>query len=203
MWWAVKQLCAPLRYLRISQGDGLFKSKLTYDLIIPLILAATSTGAIWALSASLGMFSETGLVPGILNLLNLMIAFFIAALAAVATFDKPSLDEGMKGDPAVLTLRTSKGATRLHMLTNRQFICYVFGYLSFSSIMLIAALYIGRQIGPSLMVYAEMLSPELMGYGRLFLIFLLFLAIWNIFVTMLIGIYFLCDRLQFLDESDV
>jgi len=202
MLWAVKQLCAPMRYLRISQGNGLFKSKLTYDLVIPVGLAAVSTSLTWYLSATLGMFSTSGLVPGLINLLNLMIAFFIAALAAVATFDKPSLDEDMKGDPAVLTLRTAKGEKRLHKLTNRQFICYIFGYLSFASIMLIAALYIARQVGPLVLERVSLIPPAI-AYGRLAIAFLLFLAIWQIFVTMLLGIYFLCDRLQFLDDIDV
>jgi hypothetical protein len=133
-----------MRYLRITQGHGLLKSKMTYDVVIPTALAVASTAVIWRLSASLGMFADAGLVPGVISLLNLMIAFFIAALAAVATFDKPSLDEGMKGEPAILKVRTSKGIERLHKLTNRQFICYIFGYLSFASIMLIAALYMAR-----------------------------------------------------------
>jgi len=202
MLWAFKQLGAPMRYLRITQGGGLFQSKLTYDLVIPVMLAAASTAITWYLSASLGMFANSGLVPGIINLLNLMIAFFIAALAAVATFDKPSLDENMKGDPAYLSLRTSKGDVRLHKLTNRQFICYIFGYLSFSSIMFIVSLYIVRQVGLPVIERLH-LATSVIVYLRLAVVFFVFFAIWQIFVTMLLGIYFLCDRLQFLDETDL
>ena len=202
MFWTVKQLFSPLRYLMISQGSGLFKSKITYDFTIPLFLAVLSTCITWYLSSSLGMFSDSGLIPGVINLLNLMIAFFIAALAAVATFDRPSLDDSMKGDPAFINLRTSKGGRRLHKLSNRQFICYLFGYLSFASIMLIAGLYILRLVGPSVLERVN-LTPDYLRYGRLVVVFLLFFVIWQIFVAMLLGIYFLCDRLQFLDEKDV
>jgi hypothetical protein len=202
MIWAVRQLCSPLRYLRIEQGSGLFTSKLTYDAIIPAILSAVSTAATYRLGASIGLFASTGLVPGVLDLLNLMIAFFIAALAAVATFDKPSLDEPMKGDPAVLRLTSSNGSKKYHKLTNRQFICYVFGYLSFASIMLIAVLYITRQIGPSILARYHFELWAVVS-GKLVGTFALFLAIWQIFITTLLGIYFLCDRLQFIDDPEL
>jgi len=202
MIWAVRQLCAPLRYLRIEQGSGLFRSKLSYDLVLPALLAASSTAVTYRLGAQLGLFATAGLIPGIIDLLNLMIAFFIAALAAVATFDKPSLDEAMKGEPAILKLRSARGGTRLHPLTNRQFICYLFGYLSFASIILIAALYIARQIGPSL-IGAYPLLPWAKLTIKLLGTFLLFMVLWQIFVTTLLGIYFLCDRLQFIEDDDV
>ena len=147
MKWVVRQLGAPMRYLRIVQGGGLFSSKATYDLVLPAIIGLLATAAVWRFSFSLGLYAADGFIPGIINLLNLLIAFFIAALAAVATFDRPGLDDPLKGEPATMKRRDKKGVVRDHILTHRQFICYLFGYLAFSSIMLLLILYGFRLVG--------------------------------------------------------
>ena len=103
-----------MRYLGIAQGAGLFTSKATYDFVVPAAVSLLSTAAVWWLSLSLGLYAPDGLIPGIINLLNLLIAFFIAALAAVATFDRPGLDDKMKGEPATMKRKDSKGVVRDH-----------------------------------------------------------------------------------------
>lgn len=208
MMWAIRQLGAPLRYLRIMQGDGWFTSKATYDYVFPALLALTATASVWYFSFSLGLYAQEGFIPGIINLLNLLIAFFIAALAAVATFDRPGLDDRLKGEPATMKRRTSKGGDRDHVLTHRQFICYLFGYLSFSSIVLLLALYGFRLIGPftsapmDLNVAIGGLTLDLKQIFRMFGTFFFFLLFFQIIINMLLGVYFLCDRLQFLDDPN-
>lgn len=204
MKWALRQLCAPTRYLLIRQGHGWFSSKFTYDVVIPASFAFLATAAVWQSNASLGFFAETGFVPGIINLLNLLIAFFIAALAAVATFNRPGLDEPLKGEPAIMERRASDGVVRATILSHRQFICYLFGYLSFISIMLLLTLYAIRLFGNEVLVELR-LTPD----GGLTCVhevvkavasFVFFLVFTQVVVTMLLGIYFLTDRFQFLDD---
>ena len=206
MMWAVRQLCAPLRYLVIRQGHGWFSSKLTYDVSIPVAFALVTTAAVWHFEIALGFFSESGFVPGIINLLNLLIAFFIAALAAVATFNRAGLDDPLKGEPATMKRRTSDGVIREKILTHRQFICYLFGYLSFVSIMILLALYAIRLMGGGA---APELDCKIAAGGivipvrQLFRVigsFIFFVVFGQIIVTMLLGIYFLADRFQFLDD---
>jgi hypothetical protein len=206
MKWAVRQLCAPLRYLLIKQGHGWFSSKTSYDVVLPMIFAAFAALAVWKLDAALGFFSQSGFVPGIINLLNLLIAFFIAALAAVATFNRAGLDDPLKGEPATMRRMASDGVTREKILTHRQFICYLFGYLSFISITLLLTLYAIRLIGeeaapaPDFMLdvgsIAIPVREILRGVGSFFFFF----VFGQIIVTMLLGIYFLADRFQFLDD---
>lgn len=123
MKWAARQLCAPMRYLRIKQGDGWLSSKITYDAVIPASFALVATLATWYFDIALGFFSDSGFVPGIINLLNLLIAFFIAALAAVATFNRAGLDDPMKGEPATMKRRSSDGVIReKYSLTDSSFV---------------------------------------------------------------------------------
>lgn len=208
MKWALRQLAAPVRYLGISQGSGWLTSKLTYDWVIPLTFSTMATLAVSYFRFSLGLFSDTGFISGVINLLNLLIAFFIAALAAVATFDRKGLDDAMKGEPAIMRRRDSKGIVRDRILTHRQFICYLFGYLSFCSIMLLLALYAIRLAGKRAVAAVDwelavgnlmLMSSDIL---KIFGSFIFFLTFSQIVIAMLLGIYFLADRLQFLDDPN-
>lgn len=206
--WTVRQLGAPVRYLRIAQGSGLFTSKATYDFVLPLVLAALATTAVRWFSITLGLYAADGLIPGVIDLLNLLIAFFIAALAAVATFDRPGLDDKMKGEPALMRRRDSKGVIRDCALTHRQFICYLFGYLSFSSIMLLLGLYMLRLIGTDVAAALDLtltigtIHVDTKALFKTAAVFAFFFVFAQIVVAMLLGIYFLTDRLQFLDDPN-
>jgi hypothetical protein len=202
MLWAVRQLCAPLRYLTISQGSGLFTSKLTYDFVLPAFVGVMAGAIVWKLSLPLGFFASQGLIPDVINLLNLLIAFFIAALAAVATFDRPGLDESMKGEPAILRRRNKRGVMVDKVLSHRQFVCYLFGFLSFASLMTLLGLYIIRifkaELGELIQQYGWFATV-----GKPVAAALFFFILSQLTITMLLGVYFLCDRLQFLDDKSV
>lgn len=104
--------------------------------------------------------------------------------------------------------RNSKGVVKDAILTHRQFICYLFGYLSFNSIMMLLALYTIRLIGPDAVqalnfeVTAGQVSIALRPIARLIGSAVFFLLFGQIVVTMLLGIYFLADRFQFLDDPE-
>jgi hypothetical protein len=175
--------------------------------VLPAILATICAAAVLYFSLPLRLYSETGLIPGVINLLNLLIAFFIAALAAVATFDRPGLDDPLKGEPATMKRKKKSGVIVDHILTHRQFVCYLFGFLSFASVSLLIGLYGFRLVGPPQwldgdlsisLVQAELhLKPVIKAVG----IWIFFFVLSQIVITTLLGIYFLCDRLQFLDDQ--
>ncbi|WP_459663682.1 hypothetical protein [Novosphingobium sp. 11B] len=191
-----------MRYLTISQGSGLFSSKITYDFVLPFVVALPVTIFVQRMHVSLGLFADSGLVPNVINLLNLLIAFFIAALAAVATFDRVGLDDHLKGEPAILRRKNNRSTIVEHVLTHRQFVCYLFGYLSFTSIILLFGLYVARMFGDQLREILEIsafLRIAMKSVGG----FAFFFLLAQLAVTMLLGIYFLCDRLQFMDDTTV
>lgn len=202
MRWAVRQLCSPVRYLMITQGEGLLSSKRTYDFVLPVVVGAIMAILSDRLTLKLGLFSEQGLVPNVISLLNLLIAFFIAALAAVATFDRKGLDDPLKGEPAILCRRNKRNVYVDHILTHRQFVCYLFGYLSFASIVFLLTLYGVRMFGDHIKVLVAQAGDFTSALNALG-VFLFFALLAQLVITMLLGIYFLTDRLQFLDDSTV
>lgn len=69
------------------------------------------------------------------QLLMILPGFYIAALAAIATFSSPTMDQGLDGGEARLK-RREHGADIERKLTRRRFLCLLFGYLSFLSLVL-------------------------------------------------------------------
>jgi hypothetical protein len=96
-------------------------SKLVYDYWLPLTLGTVATIAAVFGGVRVNIFGEYGTVHGMNQLLQILVGFYVAALAAVATFNGPSMDEYTAGTP--LCLGTEQ-------LTRRRFISLLFGHLA-------------------------------------------------------------------------
>jgi Trk-type K+ transport system membrane component len=95
----------------------------------------------WCLPVTPTTLGEAGFLKGVRDLIALFAAFFVVALAAVATFSRESLDLPMEG-----TTPTLDGKE----LSRRQFVCYLFGYLAVLSFALFLAAVLAQIITPSL-----------------------------------------------------
>jgi hypothetical protein len=204
MIWAIRQLATPFRYLRIRYGHGAFRSKFVYDWILPIILAMISVCLSLTYAEHAKLFSEHSMIGAFNKLLEILVAFYIVALAAVATFDRGgALDTPMKGEPATVMLTYASLGKINKELTRRQFVCYLFGYLSTFSLLVYVTVITCNQVEHSI---AE-LCYRLLGIGAYYLkavvMFVFMVALWQIVVTTLLGIYFVSDRLQFMDDPEL
>lgn len=200
MIWACRQLMTPLRYLRIRQGVSLFKSKAVYDWFLPLLVAIPATYV--GYKYSIGIFSEKGVIGGFQRLLEILIPFYIAALAAVATFQRDGLDDALKGHPATLSIRHAHGDWVEHVLTRRQFICYLFGYLAFLSLCLFVAILFLNLISQKSGVAAHELFGAYLQFAKVAMIYVFMVPIWQMIITTLLGVYFMSERLMVMTELD-
>jgi len=112
------RLLAPLRYLRIHNVE-----KARYDYIYPFL----TTGVLWigylVMDPKPAVFGDGGLLHYTRDLLVMGVPFMVGALAAVAMgAPGPSLDKRTTGAELILD-----GS----VLTLRQFVCYLLGYLCF------------------------------------------------------------------------
>src|SRR5580698_6252766 len=105
IFWAFRQLLVPVNYLRIKHGETVLQSKAVYDFVLPAILTAVTVGICLWVGAPLAVESHTELAKHLLDLLALMVVFYMAALAAVATFDRAGIDDTFKGLNAILMVR--------------------------------------------------------------------------------------------------
>jgi branched-subunit amino acid transport protein len=176
---AWKRLLAPLKYLAIRHGI-----KPRFDWAWPGILTVMTMFIFWVLPKRPGLLADGGILQSVRDLIALLAAFFVAALAAVATFARETLDQPMEG-----TTPTLYGKD----LTRRQFISYLFGYLSFIAFALFFCIVAAQIISPSLWVW---LSPSQMWWCKAITGTLFVFMFWNMTVTTLLGIYFLIERVH-------
>ena len=205
MLWVFKQLCAPCNYLRIRHGTSLLASKAVYDFVLPALLTGLTVAVTLALDMRLSVFHNDKFFASLSGLLSILIGFYMAALAAVATFDRAGIDNRLAGTDAKLRVRDPDGgAPKDKLLSYRQFISYLFGYASFLSFVIYACLLLlGSAWGRLESVLAgnprlAEVMPNVLDPASFVVIFFF---LWQLFVTSLLGIYFLSERIQELHEK--
>lgn len=147
-----------------------------------------------ALVGAGGLFEKAGLA------FTLLPGFFISALAAVATFNRAEMDETMPEPAPKVTVRHRGNPIKIE-LTRRMFLSYLFSYLSMMSFCLFFAVNALGILGDNVDYWVACLP---WANWREFLtlsidniavaVFVYFCA--SVVVTMLHGIYFLCERIH-------
>lgn len=183
------KLFSPLSYLRIRHEE-----KRWYDYRIPALLATLVAFAYYFSSNKIPLIGSNGLLLHVNGLLQVLIGFYIAALAAVSTFTNSSIDEVMAGEPPTL-YEKFRGQKIQVELTRRRFVCYLFGYLALVSFVQFCIGLICILIGKSLGTWvASFTSVELLFWFKTAFIFGYSLILFNIITTTLLGLYFLSVR---------
>ncbi len=200
MYWAFKQLLVPAKYLKIRHGDKLLKSKKVYDWILPIAASGIICAVFYSLDMSFSIFDQPELPKRLIDLLVLMIVFYMAALAAVSTFDRKGIDEPLRGDDALIWSQDPESGDYYDKkLTYREFISYLFGYLSFLSLCMYVFIVAMSVIWPEVekcfrsnatisWVITDIFDP--------IIFFLVFGVVSQLVITSMLGIYFLTERIQ-------
>lgn len=178
------KLLTALSFLRLQSPD-----LRQYQWAIPAAMTAVALLGFYMLPAKPSLFTEKGLVNTVNGLLNTLIGFYIAALAAVATFSNPSLDQLMKGrTPTIMNYR--QGEVSEEQLTRRRFLVILFGYCAFLSILLFSLGVCSLLVAPS---FAEVAWVSVIKFVWLLVYF--FMAS-SLFVVTLVGLHYLIDRMH-------
>lgn len=121
----------------------------------------------------------------------LMPEFYLLDLIAVAwAINTPAMDKPFEGCKATLTSRESE--TERRILSRRRFLCLLFGYLSFVSLLLLLA-------NMALMTVAQggwFTSPLQVFFAGIYGFFFL-----QLFALTMLALFYLCDRLHWKEES--
>ncbi|MCV6588313.1 MAG: hypothetical protein OIF57_04675 [Marinobacterium sp.] len=174
------QLTRPLSYLLIKHDD-----KWLYDWLIPLLLTA---GTLWLSVEFIPMhalINKGGLISDITGFVANLPGFFIAALAAVATFNKNDIDQLMDNPPKISVMH--HGKSLMVDMTRRRFLCVLFAYLTATSIMivLLTKLFLAVELTTEYKVYFNWA-----GVG------FYFFMLWQMVIATILGLYYLGERLH-------
>ncbi|MDD5759351.1 MAG: hypothetical protein PHI06_09730 [Desulfobulbaceae bacterium] len=185
----LSRLFRPLDYVRIKHPH-----KVYYDLYFPLILASFFTLLFAYLPVQTQIIGKDGLVRIITDILQILSGFYIASLAAIATFNKAGMDDLMEGEPPTLEV-LYHGKTMTDKLTRRRFLCLLFGYLSLLSLFLY---FLGAVSALLSANFKYLFGHQLWWLAKAkwtFVWMYLFLTS-NLIITTLLGLFYMVDRIH-------
>ena len=181
----ILRLFSPLKYLKIYH-----EAKYIYDFVLPILLAIISTVILFLIPNKPPFFGINGIVTYVSDILKYLSPFYIAALAATATFNSPSIDSEFEGNKPYLIIKV-KGKKIRENLNRRQFLCLAFGYLALSNLIMYFVGYISWIV--AINIHESWLNC---GAIKFFFSFLYLSAFFNILTTTMLGLSYLSERLH-------
>lgn len=182
----LKVLFSPLSYLRIRH-----EAKRWADWVYPLVFAVASTFIVIRYGSPGFVAGEDGLLSKILIVCSVLPGFYIASLAAIATFNRPDIDELMPPPTPEITQKIG-GKKNDIPLTRRRFLSHLFAFLCFESLAIMVVCVFASLVGPNV---ADLLIEEFYNYLKTGFVFLVLLLFWQMLCGTLLGLYYFGDRL--------
>lgn len=176
------KIFVPLNYLRIHHPQ-----KRRVDIYLPVIFSSLTCVIFYYLPKPIILLGETGLISSLTGFLQMLSGFYITALAAIATFPNKNIDEPTDGVPLSLDG---------HVLTRRQFLSYMFGFLAFTSFILVLVCKIILGAESNIIYLLSSIPKECILWIRLFILFVYLLAFNSILFTTLFGLYYLTEKIH-------
>lgn len=167
---------------------------------VPLFFAAIFTIVFWFMPVRPSLTGDGSLSRHMITVFAILPGFFIAALAAVATFNRPEMDEVMPDPAPELKLRTGEHESYFP-LTSRMFMTHLFSYLTSVSFFAVFLFVFADLSAPSVS-YVVSKVADVYWRGVIFeALSLAYFAVvfWlasKIILTTLIGLYFLAERIH-------
>lgn len=190
----IYHLFRPFSYLGIA-----YPRKWRLDWLIPLLLSIVSAGAL-AILATVAPFSilgDTGLLAKLVSLLQTLPGFYIAALAAIATFNRIDIDRPMPAPSPQINI-VVRGKKVPIDLTRRRFLCVLLAFLTAESLLLLVSAVFSQTIAPAFRVLVPEKWHFACLYGALFVYLILF---WQMMVVTFVGLFYLGDRIHQPDDA--
>jgi hypothetical protein len=138
------------------------------------------------------LYTDGGMIAKILGFVQVLPGFYIAALAAIATFNKIDIDKTMPAPAPKIDIMV-QGRSVVIELTRRRFLCSMFAFLTAESLIIIVLAIFSQSIYVPLkaIIYS---SLQIWTSGLFILMF--FLLFWQMIITSFWGLFYLGDRLH-------
>ncbi|WP_263081016.1 hypothetical protein [Endozoicomonas sp. Mp262] len=193
----IYQLTRPFAYLQIKHED-----KWLYDWAIPCIFTCLSLAFLFFLSGLEQVVGDNGLLSSILGFTGNLPGFFIAALAAIATFNRKDIDQLVSGKKAEVKILNSNQFINIQ-LTRRRLLCLLFAFLTTESLLINLYGHFGLAVTlnsePQLTTIAIGDQSINMNLGAVaswgYVTFFMFM-LWQMITSTMFGLYYLGDKLH-------
>lgn len=182
------QILRPFSYLAIRHASRL---PFYVNWVVPFIVAIFLVSLFsWGVRAD--FFSGNGLLSKLLGFLQSLPGFYIAALAAISTFNNPDMLKPMPGDTPTMKVLYG-GGLEVVRLTRRRFLSAMFAYLTALSIFLTLAAIFGLGIAQPIKDLLPATVHEIVRFlaGSVF-----FLFVGQMVCVTLWGLFYLGERIH-------
>lgn len=189
------RLTSPWRYLAIRDATGL-QRRLNWT--IPLLSAFAATAACWILDVCFANFRSIAVLRCLASCNSQLFffpGFFLASLAAIAVFEKTSLDAPMPGGALLVEIRGVDGRKGDRTPSRRLFLCLLFSFLTVHSLFFCMALFLLSWIDCVRPDFILRMPPPALRIGSAAVLFATLFFMMQIFLNMLWGLYYLGERL--------
>lgn len=178
---------SPLSYLRIRH-----ESKRLADWVYPVTFALASTALIFCFGGKGAISGQDGLLARLLLVSSVLPGFYIAALAAIATFNRPDIDEFMPEPTPRLSVEIG-GHGNVIRLTRRRFLSHLFAFLCWESLVLMIVCVFAGIAGKGVL---SPLPPVVAHWMTIGFVAVVLVAFWQMVCVTCLGLYYLGDRLH-------
>lgn len=175
------------------------KAKWRYDFLYPSISSIIVGTFVLYGPLDLNISGDRGLLDQANSLVGILVGFFIAALAAVATFDRPSMDKPMAGTPPTLTIVEKKKAYEIQ-LSRRAYLSQLFGYLTVISIVTYT---LGSLAQAITFKTIHLGDPKYYWTAKVIFMYVYMFLMANVIVNTLLGVFYLSYRIHDLGSKRV
>ncbi|MEZ8739522.1 hypothetical protein AB6E21_05805 [Photobacterium swingsii] len=183
MKYIIFQLVRPFSYLRIDH-----ESKQVYDWYLPIILMIGTIVFSFNFIGLEGLINtDDGLIAQLTSFISNLPGFYIAALAAIATFNRKDMDLRIP-EPTPTIENLIRGKKQIIKLTRRRLLCSLFAFLTTESIFLVI---FTRFFQSSSLGSITFFDIELSWYGSC----VYFLFFWQLVVSTLYGLFYMGDKM--------
>lgn len=185
----IGQLLKPFGYLAIQHPY-----KWVVDWLYPCLMAIVSVALILQFSDVAKLVEPNGMVAMLLSFIQSLPGFYIAALAAIATFGRLDIDDVLP-EPTPKVVIKLRGRENTIDLTRRRFLAMLFAFLTGESITIV--IYCIALISFGSLVNGYMYANNAVGhYLYIASIFLLFIFVYQMILATFWGLYYLGYKLQ-------
>lgn len=184
-------LTYPLRYLSLCDEHG--RRLYLRNLVTVILLTIAFTLPFWLTDAN--YYADGGLLDRFGNFSAVLSGFYIAALVAVASFGPSLGDIDDVIQVGKITRAPDEEGDEPETLTRRQYVCSLFGYLAFLSLLISVLGIVVVTVAGAGSKMLGLLDVRAVRPVGLLLAIVINLIIAHMIVTTCHGLYYLIDRL--------
>lgn len=187
----------PFSFLQIKHPTFVFPIIIW---VAPIVMSIIGAFSLFFIDKSINIWGPSGIIEKVTGFVQSLPGFYIAALAAVATFGNRSLDKTMPGTAPTLTIPFNGGWIEDEPLNRRLFLTSMFAYLTATSIVIT---FIGIFSIPLSSAIKPSIPQEALIFAKYIVFFFFSVSISQLLIISFWGISYLGEKMHISDSPDL